>query len=118
MDFDDAPEDAAFRLRVRGWLEANCAPLEGAMSALFWSLGTEHAIVKAKDLQLRLAEAGLAGLTWPSEYGGQGAPLMRRVIFSQEAAKFDLPTAVFDIGMGLVGPTLMVHGTPTKRHGI
>ncbi len=85
------------------------------MPALFWSLGTEHAIVKAKDLQLRLAEAGLAGLTWPSEYGGQGAPLMHQVIFSQEAAKFDLPTAVFDIGMGLVGPTLMVHGTPKQK---
>jgi alkylation response protein AidB-like acyl-CoA dehydrogenase len=115
VDFDDAPEDAAFRRRVRGWLEANCSPLDGAMPTLFWSMGTEEDIAKAKELQLRLAGAGLAGLTWPKEFGGQAAPLMHQVIFSQETAKFDLPITIFDVGIGLVAPTLMAHGTPEQQ---
>jgi acyl-CoA dehydrogenase len=115
VDFDDTTEDAAFRRRVRGWLETNCAALDGGMPALFWSLGTAEDIAKAKELQLRLAEAGLAGLTWPKEFGGQAAPLMHQVIFAQEAAKFDLPTGIFDLGIGLVAPTLMAHGTQEQQ---
>jgi hypothetical protein len=39
MDFLDSPEDAAFRSKVRTWLEENCTSLEGSLQALVFSSG-------------------------------------------------------------------------------
>ena len=69
MDLNDSPEQAAYRERVRSWLEEHKgeAPVlrgEGALT-------DEDEIVAARRAwQGRLAEAGLAGVTWPREFGG------------------------------------------------
>ncbi len=99
MDFNDTPEEAAFRKEARAWLRAN-RPRKKDFEGL-------NEIEKAKFLQKRKYDAGWACITWPVEYGGRGASPIEQVIWNQEEAKYDLPGAVFSIGQGMAAPTLM-----------
>ena len=40
---------------------------------------------------------------------------MQQAIFNEEQAQFDVPAGVFTIGIGMVAPTLMVHGTDEQQ---
>ena len=68
-------------------------------------------VVRGKQFQAALFDAGLAGITWPAEYGGQGLPARYQTIFNEEATPYELPTGIYMIGHGMLGPTLMAHAT-------
>ena len=72
MDLDDTPEQAAYRMRVRGWLQehADQAPVLVGPDAL---IDEQEILAARRAWQGKLAEGGLAGVTWPEEYGGQGS---------------------------------------------
>jgi alkylation response protein AidB-like acyl-CoA dehydrogenase len=117
MDFNDTTEEAAFRQEARSWLEANAkrrtADDEGADP-----LGEkvdDDGIAAAKAWQLKKAAAGWACITWPKEYGGRAATAIQNVIWNQEESKFATPPAIFGIGTGMCGPTVMTHGTDTQK---
>ena len=100
MDFDDTPDEAAFRQEARAWLQANRPSPEELRG-----LGE---IERAKLWQKRKHEAGWACIRWPAAYGGRDASAMQQVIWNQEEARFpDLPGSVFSIGQGMAAPTLM-----------
>ncbi|MDQ0376211.1 acyl-CoA dehydrogenase family protein [Amycolatopsis thermophila] len=90
-----------FREKVRAWLAANVP-------------GDEE-LETAKRFQTALYDAGFAGITWPEEFGGQGLTAAEQQIFDQESARYDLPTSVFRIGMGMCGPTIVDLGTPEQK---
>ena len=120
MDFDDTPEEAAFRAEARAWLEAHAEPLstEVKRSPHLGSEDPEHdaAHVRAcKAWQRTLYDGGWAGITWPKEHGGRGGTAMEQAIFNQEQGRFDVATGVFAVGIGMVGPTLMAHGTEAQK---
>ena len=100
MDFADSIDEAAFRSRVRAWLDGN-APARAHTSEL------DQEIAAAKVWQARKAEAGYACITWPSEWGGGGGTQMDQVIFSQEEARHNLEYPFFSIGLGMCVPTVM-----------
>ena len=112
MDFNDTPEEAAFRAEVRAWLEANARPKGEAtgFNRARWS--EAEALKRAKEWQAKRAAAGYAKITWPKEVGGRGGTPIQQVIYNQEEAKFDVPTGFFDIGLGMCIPTLMTYGKP------
>jgi acyl-CoA dehydrogenase len=117
MDFNDTPEEAAFRAEARAWLEAN-AELRGPDDAPADVLGerANPAIIQAaKDWQKKKTDGGWACLTWPKEYGGRGATSMQNVIWGQEESKFKTPPAIFGIGIGMCGPTILTHGTDEQK---
>lgn len=117
MHFEDTPEEAAFRAKAHAWLEAN-AELKGPDDAapdLLGERADEETIRQAKEWQAKKADAGWACLTWPKEYGGQGLGRMENVIFNQEEAKFRLPPNIYAIGHGMLGPTLIAHGTEEQK---
>jgi alkylation response protein AidB-like acyl-CoA dehydrogenase len=125
MDFDDSPAEAEFRAQARAWLDAN-APRRGATrSPLPRPLGpgdfasdTSHDddFVKAcKAWQGRLHETGLAGVTWPIEYGGRGLGPAFEQIFHDEQAAYGVSTAMFAVGIGMAGPTIIEHGTDEQK---
>ena len=60
-------------------------------------------------------EAGYAGLTWPKEYGGAGAPYSFQAIFYEEMAAAQAPTHIGVIGLGMAGPTIIAHGTDEQK---
>jgi alkylation response protein AidB-like acyl-CoA dehydrogenase len=120
VNFDDTPEEAAFRAECRAWLEANAprrreADRSGVLSVFTPGLDSAEAIVRAHEWQLRKAQAGWAGITWPQAYGGRGGTAMQDIIFTQEEARFDVNAHVFTIGLGLAAPTLMLFGTEEQK---
>jgi alkylation response protein AidB-like acyl-CoA dehydrogenase len=105
MDFNDTPEEAAYRTKVRAWLDAN-AP-KGAKGA---SLGdeTDDQLDEAKAWQRKKAEAGYAQIHWPKENGGGGGTTLQAVIFAQEEARAGASLGgPFAIGLGMCIPTVL-----------
>jgi alkylation response protein AidB-like acyl-CoA dehydrogenase len=114
VDLDDTPEQAEYRIRVRAWLEAHKAeaPILSGPNAI----QDEDAIVAARRAwQGKLAEAGLAGVTWPKEYGGQGLGPIEQVICNQEIARAKVPGILDAIGVGMLGPTIIAHGNDEQK---
>ena len=119
----DTAEQEAFRRQVRAFLEANAKRKpEGGdddeAGALFDELDAADErgrVAEAQAFQGRLFDAGLAGVTWPKEYGGGGLGNRELEIFNAEAASFELPTGIFLIGHGMCGPTLLTLGTEEQR---
>ncbi|GAM98886.1 butyryl-CoA dehydrogenase [alpha proteobacterium U9-1i] len=107
MDFNDTPEEAKFRAEARAFLEANCKPKQAENDRMSRSLKPEEYMKAAKVYQKKKAEAGFAGITWAKEQGGRGLPPIYSVIFNQEEAKFDAPSGVFSIGLGMCVPTVI-----------
>ncbi|MXY53651.1 MAG: acyl-CoA dehydrogenase [Gammaproteobacteria bacterium] len=99
MDFNDTPEEAAFRAEARSWLEANVPSRE--------ELAGLDEIAASKLWQKRKYDAGWACIRWPEEYGGRGASAIEQVIWNQEEGKFSTPGGVFGIGQGMAAPTMM-----------
>ena len=108
MDFRDSPSEAAFRTELRAWLEAN-------IPAAARHPGGKLSVDQSKQWSNALHEAGYAGLTWPREFGGSGAPYTHQAIFLEEIARADAPDHVGVIGLGMAGPTIIVHGTPEQK---
>jgi len=114
VDLDDTPEQVAHRTRVRTWLEEHKgeAPVLTGPDALT----DEAEIVSARRAwQGKLAEAALAGVTWPKEYGGQGLGPIEQVICNQEIAKAGVPGILDAIGVGMLGPTIIAHGSEEQK---
>jgi len=119
MNFDDTPQEAAFRAEAKAWVDAN-APREFEAELSKASLGRiklqKHDIVEvAKAWQKRKAEGGWVCLHWPKEYGGRGATPVERVIWQQEEGVYFKLTSPFQIGEGMCGPTLMGYGSEADK---
>ena len=119
MNFDDTPEEAAFRAEVRAWIDAN-APRElepELRRAGFASNGLSSVdpMQAAKAWQKKKAQAGWACLHWPKEYGGRGATPIQRVIWSQEEGPYSALAGTFIIGHGMCGPTVMAYASEEQK---
>jgi len=114
VDLDDTAEQAAFRAQARAWLEEHKseAPVLQGPGAL----EDEAEILAARRAwQGQLAEAGLAGVTWPKEYGGQGLGPIEQVMSNQEIARAKVPGILDAIGVGMLGPTIIAHGSEEQK---
>ncbi|MBL4583142.1 MAG: acyl-CoA dehydrogenase family protein [Pseudomonadales bacterium] len=118
MDFNDTPEEAAFRAEVRGWLDANATridPNENGSYEMFSENDGDDVVKQAQAWQAKKADAGWACITWPKEYGGRGGTIMENIIFGQEERNYHTPQNIFGIGLGMAGPTVMAHGTTEQK---
>ncbi len=103
MDLRYTPEDEAFRNEVRGWLEAN-VPREKIRT-----------MAERQVWHRKLYDAGYIGMGWPKEYGGRNARPMEQAIVAEEMARINAPAGVNGLGIGIVGPTLIHHGTEEQK---
>ena len=99
----DTAEEAAFRKRLRDWLEAN------KISA---SRGDSDA---RRQWQKSLFDAGWIGLSWPAEYGGQGAALRQEFIYNEEVARAGVPEPLNSIGLLIAGPAIIACGREEQK---
>jgi alkylation response protein AidB-like acyl-CoA dehydrogenase len=111
VDLNDTPEQAAYRREVRQWLQAH---RDEAPPAAGSSEDTAY-INSRRAWQRKLAEAGLAGITWPKEYGGRGLGPMEQVTVNQELGAAGVPGILDVIGIGMLGPCLIAHGTEEQK---
>ena len=120
MDFDDTPEEAAFRSEAHAWLSAHAEPRSSdsppppTLTDAFSAEERDH-VRRSKAWQATLYDGGWAGITWPKEYGGRGATAIQAVIFAQEQSRFDVPGSIFAQGIGMGGPALMAHGSDWQK---
>jgi alkylation response protein AidB-like acyl-CoA dehydrogenase len=108
VDLRDTPEEAAFRQEVREFIARN-VPDESR------SRGGRRFEDADREWSRKLGEAGYAGLTWPKEYGGSGAPYSHQAIFLEEIARSEAPGHIGVIGIGMAGPTIMAWGTDAQK---
>ncbi len=121
MDWNDSPEQAAFRAQVldvidrelperyrerqgpdeRQWEFDRKSPDPAAREA-------SHAWLQA------LAARRWVAPQWPEEYGGGGLSPMEQFILNQEMARAGAP-GVGGSGMRMLGPTLIVHGSDEQK---
>jgi alkylation response protein AidB-like acyl-CoA dehydrogenase len=63
-----------------------------------------------------LASGGWATPTWPAACGGRGAAPDEAAAIARELARYETPDLYpFLVGIALVGPTALVHGTPDQQ---
>ena len=110
MDLNDTPDQAAYREQVRAWLEEHKGEAPVARDR-----DDDAAITEHRTWQRKLAEAGYAGVTWPKEFGGQGLGPIEQVIIGQEIARAGVPGILDVIGVGMLGPTLIAHGSEDQK---
>ncbi|MGO8871657.1 MAG: acyl-CoA dehydrogenase family protein [Acidimicrobiales bacterium] len=117
MDVEDSPEERVFRNEVQAWLDGTVPEAYRTQS---WAsdlidVGTSDFADACRSWQRLLFDGGYAGLTWPSEFGGRGASIGQQLILSQELGRYSLPIGLFLVAVGMVGPTLIVHGTTEQQ---
>jgi len=103
MDLNPTAEDRAFRTEVRRWLETNAAT------------GDVKTLDERKAWHRKLYEAGYVGMLWPKEYGGWGRTPMQQAIVQDEMARLGAPPPINGLGIGFIGPTIIVHGTDWQK---
>ncbi len=120
MNFDDTPEEAAFRLEARAFLEAHTdvlktdAPASGRMRSKPGEAESDY-LQRARAWQKIKYDSGWACLNWPKEYGGRGASSIELIIWQQEERRYDAPIAPFVIGQGMCGPTMMRYASDEQN---
>lgn len=113
MHIGDSPEEAAFRAEARAWLEQHAKPKGSGPIERHHDLA-DH-VARCVEWQHTLYDEGWAGITWPKEFGGRGGTALQAAIFNEEQARFDVATGAFAVSIGMVGPTLMAHGSPEQQ---
>jgi alkylation response protein AidB-like acyl-CoA dehydrogenase len=93
----------AFRERCREFLSEHAKP------------GARRDLEAARAFQAALAEAGLAGLTYDTEFGGAGLTLEHERIFRQVAQEFPAMTGELVISHGMCLPVLNEFGTDEQK---
>jgi alkylation response protein AidB-like acyl-CoA dehydrogenase len=109
----DGSGPEAFRRMVAGWLEAQ---LSGPFAHLKGIADLCRDMDERRRFERALGEARLSCVGWPEAYGGRGATLEEQVIFAEEYARAGAPNRIAHLGVELVGPTIMIHGTEDQKH--
>lgn len=114
MDLTFSPAAEIFRADLRAWLGANVPEGFGTDAFPdFQTLGDEFQFLRR--WQGTLADARWVGVHWPEEYGGRGAGPEENYLLQEEMAAARAPEVINRIGVNLVGPSLMTHGTEEQR---
>jgi alkylation response protein AidB-like acyl-CoA dehydrogenase len=112
MDLRYSREDEALRTEIRAWLEKE-VPAHGSPPA-----SGDWPARRAYDTawQRKLYDARLAGLAWPTEFGGRGLPITQQLVYLEEYARACAPyIGVNFVGLMHAGPTLIAEGNDAQR---
>jgi alkylation response protein AidB-like acyl-CoA dehydrogenase len=117
---DEALDLQEFRARVASYLERNAKSWrhrnrDEDLDSPPADSATDETLAETKKYQAGLFDAGLAGLTWPKEYGGVGRSNAYQQAFNEESAEYDLPVLPLTIGFGMCGPTILAVGTEAQK---
>jgi alkylation response protein AidB-like acyl-CoA dehydrogenase len=94
--------DEQFRAELHGWLAEHPPPRDRDVESL-------------REWHRTLHSGRWIGIHWPAEHGGRGASSTQVAIYNEELAYAGAPPVLGRVGITLVGPTLLVHGTDAQR---
>ncbi|MGE8637844.1 MAG: acyl-CoA dehydrogenase family protein [Achromobacter sp.] len=106
----DARQAAAFRRDIRNALHA-CLPADLREADGANCLVTRE---QARRWQQIMHAQGWAAPAWPAKHGGPGWALWQLAIFREEYALAGCPRFE-NLGIDMIGPTLMTHGSPEQQ---
>jgi alkylation response protein AidB-like acyl-CoA dehydrogenase len=109
------PDEDAFRTEVVTFLSATLPRKGEAARAKAGAEPWGSGVTRAVAFQRALADAGLAGIAWPAEYGGRGLPGRYQRIYEREAKAFQVPPRSLEVGLGMCGPTILAHATHEQK---
>jgi alkylation response protein AidB-like acyl-CoA dehydrogenase len=103
----DGLDDAAFRQRVRRWIEANYPPaMRFPRRRLHWH--------ENKPWYMALSRQGWLAPNWPREHGGMGLGATKQLIMIEDLERHGC-ARVSDMGLIMLGPLLIKHGTEEQK---
>ena len=108
MDLSLRPEDEEFAASFREWLDGH-----DHRAPAFVDLSDE--VAWGRRWQSTLAADRWVGVHWPAAYGGRGATPVQVALYQSEYARSQAPQPVNRVGINLVGPTLLAHGSEDQR---
>ena len=119
-----------FEQQAREFLDANVRKKE-AERKFVWGEGSDKVAMfeerdrsderndlhRACEWRAKKFDAGFGWITGPAEYGGGGLPNAYEKAWNTLEAQYQVPNqAAFTIGLGMVAPTILAHGTePAKQ---
>jgi alkylation response protein AidB-like acyl-CoA dehydrogenase len=114
MDLRPTPEQEALRSEFRAWLQEHLPwPYGEGLPPRFDDLS--ETVAFGRQWQGALAADRWVGVTWPRDLGGRGLGALENYVVIEELARARAPELVGRIGVNLVGPTLLAHGTPAQQ---
>jgi len=115
----DTPEQASFRNEVRAFLDANATPRQEKGP---WTLNfvtneddARRAFETGRAWQRTRYDAGMAGFTYPKEYGGLGGEPWHERVYEEEARNYDSTSGFVSSTIAMLGPTLMAYGSEEQK---
>jgi len=114
MDLSPTASEQLLREECRAWLREHLPWDYGVgLPPHFADLAEEVAF--GREWQAQLAGGRWVGVAWPEEYGGRGGGPVEHYVVTEELARARAPELVGRIGVNLVGPTLLAHGTDDQK---
>src|SRR5260370_1026613 len=113
MDLGFTRDEETFRNEVRSWLDRNL-PAEWRHRGVGGYREDDETEIQ-RDWQRRLYEGGWLKLAWPREAGGRAATPVMQAIYQEKMAKAGAPGILGRLGVSLLAPTLLVHGTEWQK---
>ncbi len=108
-----------FKNETRQWLEDNC-PMSQRQPIVkeeqIWA--GKHRQFPSEDAKLwfeRMRDKGWTAPTWPKEYGGGGLTSEQARILEKEMARLRCRPPLYDLGLWMLGPALLVFGTEEQK---
>ena len=115
MDFDLTAPEREFCDEVRTWLEEH---LVGDFASLRGRGGMGQEDIPAEEQiawERELAGGGWLGIDFPARFGGRQCSLAEQVLFHQTYVEARAPGRLPNLGVTLLGPTLVAYGTPEQQ---
>ena len=114
MDLAFSEPHERFRSELREWLAAHVErPWRDELTDP--GRDADSLVALRRDFQRKLHAAGYLGMDWPAEWGGRGATVVEKAIFSEEMQRADAPPVANFLGLALLGPALIHHGSEAQR---
>lgn len=114
MDLRFTPEHERFRTELRAWLGAHLVRpwIEEQRDP---ANDPDRLFEIRRRWQAELNTAGYLGMDWPREWGGRGATAVEKAIYTEETYRADAPPIPNVLGISLLGPALIHHGSEELR---
>jgi alkylation response protein AidB-like acyl-CoA dehydrogenase len=112
MELRFGEKEEALRAEVQAFLKEHLPKRDPTKDART----DDEAFEAAKKFNAALAERGWIAPAWPKQYGGLGASIYEQMVFNEEFGYHGAPdTGTRGFGVGMIGPTLIIHGTEEQK---
>ena len=102
----EGEELTVFRAGLRSWLRQNAELVPDRDSPI---------PRPSREWSRALHQGGYAAVTWPEQFGGRGLTAEHQVVVAEELIAANAPEHVNVVGLGMVGPTLIQHGSSHQQ---